>query len=333
LLNRVTFAFAAVIAAVGLSACVSGGAPARGSGAAASVPAASPAASATPPQQRQAGGTEAGGAEDAALAARLKEICARAGGECGVAVVHVETGRVASFEGEKSMPLYSVFKLPLAVAVLKDVEGGKLRLDQKVRVEPAEVSPGTKANTDLWLKPSERTLRELLEFSIVRSDNTSSDKMLELVGGPAVVTERMRALGLRDVEVRANVREVLKLPDHPNRGTASGLARLLALLQKGEVLQPAQLEVLFGLMGRAATGERRQRAGTPRGTPVADKTGTGPATTNDVGVITLPEGRGHLAVAALLNGSRLSAEKQEDVIAELARAAYDAHAARPAAGR
>src|SRR5687767_15734019 len=142
---------------------------------------------------------------------------ARAGGECGVAVTHVESGRSAAFEGERRQPLYSVFKLPLAVAVLQDVEAGRLQLDQKVRVEPEEAAPGVKANSDLWLKPSDRTVRELLEFSIARSDNTSSDKMLELVGGPAALTERMRALGLGSIEVRSNVRDFLKSKDaHPN---------------------------------------------------------------------------------------------------------------------
>jgi beta-lactamase class A len=267
---------------------------------------------------------------DAALAERLKEICGRAGGECAVSVAHVETGRVASFEGERPMPLYSVFKLPLAVAVLKDVEEGRLGLDQTVRVEPEEAAPGVKANSDLWREASDRTLRELLEFSIVRSDNTSSDKMLELVGGPDAVTARMRALGLAHINVRSNVRDFLKSKDaHPNTGTAADLALLLARLQKGEVLRPAQLEVLLGLMGRVVTGDHRLRAGVPAGTPVADKTGTGPSTINDVGLITLPGDGGHLAVAALVNGSRLPAEKQEDVIAELARAAYEAHAARP----
>jgi beta-lactamase class A len=157
--------------------------------------------------------------------------------------------------------------------------------------------------------------------------------MLELVGGPSVVTERMRALGLGHIEVRANVREFLKSKDaHPNTGSAVDLARLLARLQKGEDLQPPQLEVLLGLMGRAQTGQRL-RAGVPAGTPVGNKTGTGPSTTNDVGLITLPEGRGHLAMAVLLNGSKLSAGEQERLTGELARAAYDAHVARPAAGQ
>ena len=321
--RRTLFVSAVATAVVGLSACLNSGAPVQSSGGSVVVPAASPAASPA---------TSAPG-EDAALAGRFKEICARAGGECGVAVTHVESGRAAAFEGERLQPLYSVFKLPLAVAVLQDVEAGKLQLDRKVRVEPEEAAPGVKANSDLWLKPSDRTIRELLEFSIVRSDNTSSDKMLELVGGPSVVTERMRALGLQNIEVRSNVRDFLKSKDaHPNNGSANDLARLLARLQKGEVLQPAQTEVLLGLMARAISGQQRLRAGVPAGTPVGDKSGTGPSTTNDVGIITLPEGKGHLAMAVLLNGSKLSAEEQEKLTAELARIAYDAHVARPAAG-
>jgi beta-lactamase class A len=307
LLSRTALVFAVFIS-VSLSACVNK----------AETNAQGPAATRTP----------APPTADAELAARLKAICERAGGRCGVAVTHVETGRGAAVEGETRLPLYSVFKLPLAVTVLKEVEEGRLQLEQKVRVEAEEAAPGVKANSDLWLKASDRTIRELLEFSIVRSDNTSSDKLLELVGGPDAVTRRLRALGLQSIDVRASTKEFLKSPDaHPNTGTPSDLARLLALLQKGEALAPPQLEVLLGLMGRVVTGDRRLRAGPPAGTPVADKTGTGPSTTNDVGLITLPGDRGHLALAVLLDGSKLPAEKQEDLIAEVARTAYDAHVA------
>lgn len=331
MLSRTSFVLALVVTTAAVSsACLNGAeTPAQGTGAGAASANASTAVPTPAQQQRREEGVE-----DAVLSARLKEICARAGGECAVAVSHVESGRVASSEGGRRQPLYSVFKLPLAVAVLQDVEAGKLSLDQKVRVEPEEAAPGVKANSDLWVKPSDRTVRELLEFSIARSDNTSSDKMLELVGGPSVVTERMRALGLGNIEVRAGVREFLKSKDaHPNTGSAADLSRLLARLRKGEVLRPPQLEVLLGMMGRATTGLQRLRAGVPPGTPVGDKTGSGPSTTNDVGLITLPEGRGHLAVAVLLNGSKLSVEEQERLTAELARAAYDAHVARASAGR
>lgn len=271
--------------------------------------------------------TEQPSSVDAELTKRLQQICDRAGGIVGVAVIHVETGRAVELQGATPLPLYSVFKLPLAVVVLKEVEANRLRLDRKVLVTLAEVAPGWKGNKDLWRKPVERTVAELLELSLVRSDNTSSDKLLQLVGGPAMVTERMRSLGFEHIDIRSTVREFAAQGGTPNTGTASDLARLLAQLQKGAILQPPQLEVLLGLMTRAMTGERRLRGDLPAGTLVADKTGTGEpgSSTNDVGLITLPKGKGHLAMAVLVSGSKLADAAQEKIIAELARAAYDAH--------
>lgn len=272
---------------------------------------------------------------EAELAARLRTLCEGAGGDLGLAVVHVETGRTIAVEGAKPLPLYSVFKLPLAIAVLKDVEEKRLSLGQRVKVGPEDVAPGSQFNTDLWRKPIEKTVAELLEFSIVRSDNTSSDKLLQLVGGPAAVTERMRSSGFNNIDIRYTTREFAAHRDKPNTGTASDLAQLLARLQKGELLAAPQTELLLGFMTRATTGEHRLRGNLPSGTQVADKTGTGDAgsTTNDVGLITLPEGKEHLAIAVLLSGSKLTAEAQEKLIAGLARAAYDSYVAAPVGSR
>jgi len=268
-------------------------------------------------------------AADAELTQVLRRLCENARGDVGVAIVHIETGRSLELEGAKKLPLYSVFKLPLAVTVLKDVEEQRLKLDQKVRVNPGDVAPGSQFNTDLWQKLAEKSVAELVELSIVRSDNTSSDKLLELVGGPAGVTSRMRSLGFTNIDIISTVREFTAHRDKPNTGTASDLARLLTRLQKGELLQPAQLNLLLGFMVRARIGEHRLRGNLPPGTDVADKTGTGDAgaTTNDVGIITLPENKGHLAIAVLITGSKLPAEAQEKLIADVARAAYDSYTA------
>jgi beta-lactamase class A len=232
-------------------------------------------------------------------------------------------------KGSRPGPGGAVVKLPLAVTVLEDFEEKKLTLDKKMRITPTDVTPGAQFNTDLWRKPTEKTVAELLELSIARSDNTSSDKLLQLAGGPASVTQRMRSLGFTNINIQYTVRESAARRDKPNTGSASDLAHLLAGLQSGKILQQPQLALLLGFMTRAMTGgERRLRAELPAGTPVADKTGTGePGTsTNDVGLITLPQGRGHLTIAVLLSGSRLSVEAQEKLIAQVARAAYDSYA-------
>jgi beta-lactamase class A len=206
-------------------------------------------------------------------------------------------------------------------------------------VTPADIVPGTPGNTALWLKPVDRTVAELIEFSISRSDNTSTDKLLELAGGPMKVTERMLSLGFQNFDIHSTGAEFAKTLSNPNTGSAEDLAALLVQLHGGKILQPAQTNLLIGFMRKATTGMRRIRGDLPTGTVVADKTGSGERdantkttkATNDVGIITLPSGRGHLAIAMLVSNSKLSDSDQEKLIAEVARVAYDAYSTAPPA--
>ena len=271
---------------------------------------------------------------DHELERRLKTIADGAQGAVGLSVIHIETGKTVSINGDSRLPLYSVYKLPLAITVLKDVEEKRLRLDQKIHGTPADVVQGTTANAALWQKPTDYTIERLLEFSISRSDNTSSDKLVALVGGPLKVTERMRSLGFQNLDIHISSGEFAKTRQNPNTGSADDLAQLLVQLHQGKILQPDDVNLLRGFMQRATTGLHRLRGDLPRNTIVADKTGSGEPdavtkvakVTNDVGIITLPPGRGHLAIAVLVNGSKLPDAGQEKLIADLARAAYDAYA-------
>jgi beta-lactamase class A len=113
--------------------------------------------------------------------------------------------------------------------------------------------------------------------------------------------------------------------DHPNRASANAMAQFLAALQKGSLLQPAERDILFQLMTKSRTGVHRMRAGVPSGTVVLDKTGTGGngSATNDVGIVTLPNNEGHLAIAVFISGSKAAVDAQESAIAEMVRAAYE----------
>ena len=271
------------------------------------------------------------------LTRRLEAICDRAQGTVGVSVVHIESGKTVSINGKSQLPLYSVFKLPLAIAVLQDVADNRLRLDQKIHVTPAEIVPGTPENTALWEKPVDVTLEQLIDHSITRSDNTSADKLLESVGGPGRVTERMRSLGFQNLDVHLTVSEYVKSRQNPNIGSPEDLTNLLVQLHQGKILQPAPANMLMGFMQRTTIGLHRLRGALPSGTLVAHKTGSGEKdavtrtakATNDVGIITLPSGRGHLAIAVLVSESKLADAAQEKLIADVARAAYDVYSTDP----
>jgi len=271
------------------------------------------------------------GEAEALLEQRLSSISERAQGVVAVAVIHVEKGRLASINGKAPLPLYSVFKLPLAITVLKDVEANRLKVDQVIHITPDELVPGTPENSALYRNPVDYSISQLLEFSISRSDNTSTDKLLQLVGGPARVSEQMRAFGFNTLDIHSTVSDYVKNRKSVNTGSAEEIATLLAQLQEGKILQAAQSELLIKYMRGATTGLKRLRAGLPAGTVVADKTGSGEKdsetnsvkATNDVGLITLPNGKGTLAITVLVSGSKLVDTEQEKLVAELARAAYD----------
>lgn len=280
--------------------------------------------------------SQAQASSDDELERRLKTISDTAQGTVGLSVVHIESGKTISINGQSQLPLYSVVKLPLAIVVLKEIEENRLRLDQKIHVTPTEIVPGTPGNTALWLKPVDVTIEQLIEYSISRSDNTSAEKLLQLTGGPVKVTDRMRALGFQHVDIRSAVAEYVKTRQNPNVGSAEDLANLLVQLHQGKILQSDHTALLIGFMQRANTGLHRLRGDLPSSANVADKTGSGETddatgvarSTNDVGIITLPANRGHLAIAVLINKSTLPDAAQEKVIADLARAAYDAYAIR-----
>ena len=79
---------------------------------------------------------------------------------------------------------------------------------------------------------------------------------------------------------------------------------------------------LLGVMSRTRTGAGRLKGLLPKGTPVAHKTGTIGGVANDVGFITLPDGR-RFAIAVYTKSSTTSEADREKAIAEVTRALYD----------
>jgi beta-lactamase class A len=89
------------------------------------------------------------------------------------------------------------------------------------------------------------------------------------------------------------------------------------------VLSEQSTALLIDIMERCQTGEARLKGMLPEGTVVAHKTGTIGRTTNDVGIITLPNDAGHVIVVAFVKESELDVSERERAIAEAARAAHD----------
>src|SRR5689334_19370544 len=71
------------------------------------------------------------------------QIAAKAHGRVGFAARVLETGEEMGMNAGEHYPMHSVYKLPIAMAVLRHVDAGELKLDQVVEIKQSDLaSPG-----------------------------------------------------------------------------------------------------------------------------------------------------------------------------------------------
>jgi beta-lactamase class A len=112
--------------------------------------------------------------------------------------------------------------------------------------------------------------------------------------------------------------------------TPEAMGVLLELIFRGEILKPKSGALLLDIMERCRTGGSRLKGILLRKTPVAHKTGTMGGTANDVGIITLPDGAGHIAIAVFVKSSEKDISERERAIAHISRTVYDYFLFQPA---
>lgn len=231
----------------------------------------------------------------------LSKLVAERSGDYGIAALDLRDGSTVSINGDTPFPMASTVKLAIAATYLADVDQGRRSLGDMIFGRPAA---------------------KVLELMIVRSDNQATDQLLATLGGPAVIQQWLGSQKIAGIRMDRTIAQLLRerghLADSRDVATPIAMVTLLNKLDNGSVLTPQSRRFLLELMSRCATGTRRIRALLPAGTRVEDKTGTLDGITNDVGFITMPDGR-RVAVAVFARGGR----DRQPVIAEVARVIYD----------
>jgi beta-lactamase class A len=246
------------------------------------------------------------------------------------------------------------------VQLLARVDRGELRLDQMVTIEPHDLHPGSGMLSSLLNKPGVvLSLRNLLELMLLISDNSATDIVLRMAGGPEAVTNKMRELDISGIDVNRPTANLIAdwigatlppesewTPDRFHklfdavtpeqrkqaserfnqdpRDSAQPIA-MVALLEKiyhRQLHKPETADLLLDILYRCQTGEARIKGILPPGTEVAHKTGSIGGTINDVGIVNLPDDAGHVVLALFVKQGSKS-EASERAIAQISRAVYD----------
>lgn len=243
------------------------------------------------------------------------------GGRLGVAILDSGNGRIVAHRGEERFAMCSTFKLVAAACVLARVDRGEEELERSVRYSKADLttySPVTEKHVEKGL-----TIAEICDAAVTLSDNTAGNLLLDSFGGPKGLTDYLRSLG--DEASRLDRREPelneARTGDPRDTTTPVAMADVLRQIVLGGALSPASRQQLTTWLVANKTGDKRLRAGVPKGWRIGEKTGTGNNNvTNDIGVI-WPPGRAPLVVTAYYAESSAAFPEREAVLAEAGRLA------------
>jgi beta-lactamase class A len=273
---------------------------------------------------------EAASCSQKSLENKLQVLGQHVPGQVGISALLIESRDSVSLRGSDHFPMQSVYKLPIVMTVLQRVAAGKLDLRQRIRVDKEFYSPVHSPIRDKYPNGGiELTLQELLAAAIVDSDGVASDILLSLVS-PGEVTEYAKGLGVKDMMIATSEKEMSQgeMVQYRNWTTPLAAVALLEALQRGKGLPAEYRDLVLKWMTESVPGSKRLKGLLPAVTLVAHKTGTSGTVegmtraTNDVGIVTLPDGR-HIAIAAFVSDSAAPEVIREGVIAQSARLVWD----------
>ena len=234
---------------------------------------------------------------------------------------------------EKKLPMQSVFKYHIALAVLDLVDQGKLSLDQKVFIKKSELLPNT------WSPIREKNpegnfempISELIEYSVAMSDNVGCDVLLRLIGGPKVVNDYIVSKGVKNTQIVYN-EELMQSAwknQYENYTTMKSATRLLKDFYKGKILSKKSTEFLLAVMYRTSTGLNKIVEQLPKYAKVAHKTGSSgkndaglTGAENDIAIITLPNGKTY-AIAIFVSDSMETWEVNCKMISDISKVVFE----------
>src|SRR2546423_7792984 len=165
-----------------------------------------------------------------AFAALALLACAAPAAAAGTAPVQAEIARIAQpVEGlvgvaawrldgrgprvlvnaDQSFPMASTFKIAVAGTILSKVDRGAISLDQLVPIEHAMIVDSEGLAQTFKHPGVSVSVLNLLELMLTVSDNTATDHLTKLAGGPAAVTAWVRGQGITDLRVDGGTAEII----------------------------------------------------------------------------------------------------------------------------
>jgi beta-lactamase class A len=267
------------------------------------------------------------------LAARIEaRVAATSGAVVGVAYRDLAGGGELFLNADESFHAASTMKVPVMIEAFRQIDAGRLRLDQGILLvnqfgsivdgSPYSLDPADDSDSSLYARIGHRVaVRELIDRMITRSSNLATNAVIAIVGAQAA-NATARRLGATRMTVLRGVEDAKAYEaGRNNTTTARDLAALLAAIERGQAASPASTDSMRSILLRQEFNDRIP-AGLPAGTRVAHKTGEITAVAHDAAIVYLPRGPAPYVLVVLTRGIR-DPKASASLAADISRFVYE----------
>ncbi|HOW28724.1 MAG TPA: class A beta-lactamase-related serine hydrolase [Elusimicrobiota bacterium] len=213
----------------------------------------------------------------------------RFSGRVGFYLKDMTTDREIVFGDTRLFPSASLVKVPIMMAILQKVRAGELALNAVLVMKRTDKIGGS-GLLKRYRSGSCWSIRKLIEYMIVHSDNTATRLLVELVGTDYLNRAFASDLGLHYTQVQEEPLFSLD-PDvtTENFTTPREMGMLLEKLYRRECLSPDYSDMMVDIMKKSNIRTRVARF-MPRQWAMADKTGMLRGAYHHVGIVYTPVG-------------------------------------------
>jgi len=258
---------------------------------------------------------------DQKFQAEIKNIEAKLDGVLGVAIKDLKTGKMFLLNEKEIFPQASSIKIALLFEVFKQVEAGKLKLDEMIPLQEGQKVEGSGVLFQLGYPSLSLSVKDLCVLMVILSDNTATNILIDKAGMDNV-NKRMDSLGLKDTRLRRKMMDLkAAMAGNENISTPLEMMTLLEKIRNGTAIKdPQRLELLKILSVVNESKDSPIKEAIPANIPVASKHGELEMVRCDSGIVELKDRPYIICVMT----TYLKSEKAgEEVIAQISKLAFE----------
>lgn len=204
-------------------------------------------------------------------------------GDIGFFYKNLVTGETVSHQPDLPLIAASVIKLPMMVEAFRQFDAGELDPDMPVAVQAKDRVPSCGVLTYLHSGLTV-TVRDLVTLSIIVSDNTATNLLIDLLGIDKV-NALLQSLGLSKTRLRRKMFDAESAARGiQNTITAGEIGLLLEKLYWGDIVSPNACQEMLGILKNQQLGSKIPFRFQEK-VAIAHKTGEDSGTTHDVGIV------------------------------------------------